>query len=371
VSIEAVFYTQIGSIIAFLATLFVLYRLLITSKDATIETLKQQISFLETKVKALTEAAPDVLLQRHEKRAFLFEKELEAAEKEKEPLLTEIEELRRKLATRDSKVQERVLINQVVAGRVDLENRLRQALQREEFVLYYQPKIEFQSKKVIGAEALLRWNDPHTGIVLPPAFIPILEESGLIYEISRWAMHRALEDYLRWCAAGLTAVRIGLNVSSLQMRNPAFVSDIEGSLNIDNRAPSALELEITESLLVQDFSLTVANLTAVRAMGVTVAIDDFGTGYSSLSYLSRLPLDRLKIDQSFVADMNDPDNRAIVSAIISLAHSLNLKVLAEGVETDQQSRLLQIMECDEMQGDLISKPLQVDIFEKRYLTTVK
>ena len=162
-SLEAVFYTQIGSIVAFLVGLFVLYRLLVSSKDATIETLKQQISFLEAKDKASAETAPDLLLQRHEKRASLLEKELEAAEKEKEPLITEIEDLKRKLAAPASEAQGQALVNQLVAGRLTLENQLRQALDKGEFVLHYQPKMNLASGLVTGAEALIRWNDPRTG----------------------------------------------------------------------------------------------------------------------------------------------------------------------------------------------------------------
>ena len=368
-SLEAVFYTQIGSIVAFLVGLFVLYRLLVSSKDATIETLKQQISFLEAKDKASAETAPDLLLQRHEKRASLLEKELEAAEKEKEPLITEIEDLKRKLAAPASEAQGQALVNQLVAGRLTLENQLRQALDKGEFVLHYQPKMNLASGLVTGAEALIRWNDPRTGLVPPSRFIPILEETGLMHEVNRWALRKAIEDHLRWRAVGLAAVRIAVNVSPLQLRNQDFIAEIEQAIGIDAHAAAGLELEITESLIMQDTKYIVASLQAIRAMGVSIAIDDFGTGFSSLSYLAKLPVDSLKIDSSFVIDMTaGPEGLALVSTIINLAHSLKLKVVAEGVETEEQSRLLRLLSCDEMQGYLFSKPVPSEIFESRFLS---
>ena len=367
-SLEAVFYTQIGSIVAFLVGLFVLYRLLVSSKDATIETLKQQISFLEAKDKASAETAPDLLLQRHEKRASLLEKELEAAEKEKEPLITEIEDLKRKLAAPASEAQGQALVNQLVAGRLTLENQLRQALDKGEFVLHYQPKMNLASGLVTGVEALIRWNDPRTGLVPPSRFIPILEETGLMHEVNRWALRKAIEDHLRWRAVGLAAVRIAVNVSPLQLRNRDFIAEIEQAIGIDAHAAAGLELEITESLIMQDTKYIVASLQAIRAMGVSIAIDDFGTGFSSLSYLAKLPVDSLKIDSSFVIDMTAaPEALALVSTIVNLAHSLKLNVVAEGVETEEQSHLLRLMNCDEIQGYFFSKPLPIEIFETRYL----
>ncbi len=164
-------------------------------------------------------------------------------------------------------------------------------------------------------------------------------------------MRKAIEDYLRWRAAGLPAVRIAVNVSPLQLRNRGFVAEIEQAIGIDPHAAAGLELEITESLIMEDVKHSIASLQAIRAMGVTIAIDDFGTGFSSLSYLSKLPVDTLKIDRSFVIDMTaGPQGLALVSTIINLAHSLKLKVVAEGVETEEQSRLLRLLNCDEMQG---------------------
>jgi len=261
-------------------------------------------------------------------------------------------------------------MNEAVAGKLTLENQLRQAIDNEEFVLYYQPKVNLVSGKVTSAEALIRWNDPCTGLVPPGKFIPILEETGLLYEVGRWALHKAIEDYLRWRAAGLPAVRIAVNVSPLQLRSRGFVAEIERKISIDAHAADGLELEITESLIMADIKHNIASLQAIRALGVTIAIDDFGTGFSSLSYLAKLPVDTLKIDRSFVIGMTaGSEGLALVSTIINLAHSLELKVVAEGVETGEQSRLLRLLRCDEMQGYLFSKPVSAEIFATRFLSS--
>jgi EAL domain-containing protein (putative c-di-GMP-specific phosphodiesterase class I) len=255
-----------------------------------------------------------------------------------------------------------------VAAKLTLENQLRQALGNHEFVLYYQPKLNLVSGKVLGAEALIRWNDPRTGLVLPGLFIPILEESGMIFDVGRWALRQAIDDYLRWRRAGLEAVRIAVNVSPLQLRHRDFVSHVAEVIGVDPHAPAGLELEITEGVLMQDVNQSVAGLRELRALGVQVAIDDFGTGFSSLSYLSKLPVDTLKIDRSFVRDMSaTPEGLALVSTIINLAHSFKLRVVAEGVELEEQSRLLSVLGCDEVQGFLFGKPVPCEIFEARYL----
>ena len=255
-----------------------------------------------------------------------------------------------------------------VSGQMTLESQLREALEKKEFVLHYQPKVSLETGKVTSAEALIRWNDPRTGLVPPGRFIPILEETGLIHEVGRWALHQAMADYLRWRAAGLPAVRIAVNVSALQLRDRGFVAEIEEAIGIAADAAAGLELEITESVIMADVKHNTAVLQAIRAKGVTIAIDDFGTGFSSLSYLAKLPVDTLKIDRSFIIDMTlSSQGLALVSTIINLAHSLRLKVVAEGVETAEQSRLLRLLRCDEMQGFFFSKPLPSEIFEARYL----
>lgn len=261
-------------------------------------------------------------------------------------------------------------MTEMVAGKLTLETQLRHALDNEEFVLHFQPKVSLQTDKVTGAEVLIRWNNPRTGLVPPSQFIPILEEPGLINEVGRWALHKAIATYLRWRTAGLPAVRIAVNVSPMQLRNRAFLSEIRQALDIDARAADGLELEITESMIMEDVKHSVASLQEIRAMGLSVAIDDFGTGFSSLAYLSRLPVDTLKIDRSFVIDMTaGPDGLSLVSTMINLAHSLKLKVVAEGVETDEQARLLRLLRCDEMQGFLFSASVPCDVFEAMFLET--
>jgi diguanylate cyclase (GGDEF)-like protein/PAS domain S-box-containing protein len=260
-------------------------------------------------------------------------------------------------------------MTETVAGRLTLENQLRRALDREEFVLHYQPKVNVATGQLAGAEALIRWNDPATGLVPPARFIPILEETGLIYEVGRWALHRAIGDYLRWIRAGLGAVRIAVNVSPQQLRHRDFVADIKLAVGCDPATAAGLELEITESMVMQDFKHNIVSLQAIRVLGVCVAIDDFGTGFSSLSYLAKLPVDTLKIDRSFIIDMNAGDEgSALVATIISLAHALKLKVVAEGVETSEQLRLLRSLHCDEFQGFLFGKPVPEEVFKAKYLT---
>jgi diguanylate cyclase (GGDEF)-like protein len=259
-------------------------------------------------------------------------------------------------------------MNETVPGSLGIENRLRQALEQGQFVLHYQPKVNIATGKVTGAEALIRWNDPQSGLVPPASFISILEDTGLIHEVGRWALHKAIADHQRWRRAGLAAVRIAVNVSPVQLRHRNFVAQIEEAVRLTAGAGAGLELEITESLIMEDVNLSIVSLLAIRALGVTIAIDDFGTGFSSLSYLSKLPVDTLKIDRSFVVDMaSDADGLTLVSVIINLAHAMKLNVVAEGVATEEQLRQLRLLHCDEMQGFLFGKPVPVDIFEKKYL----
>jgi diguanylate cyclase (GGDEF)-like protein/PAS domain S-box-containing protein len=256
-----------------------------------------------------------------------------------------------------------------LAGKLNLENQLHRALEHEEFELYYQPKMNLLDGTVSGAEALIRWNDPELGLILPGRFIPILEETGLIHEVGRWALRKAIQDFLRWRRAGYAPVRVAVNVSPLQLRSPSFLGEIEQVLDGNAYSAAGLELEITESLIMEDIKGNIATLRAICSMGVNIAIDDFGTGYSSLSYLAKLPVHTLKIDRSFITEMiTGPEGLVLVSAIVKLAHSLDLKVVAEGVETEQQARLLRLLKCDEMQGYLMSKPMPCASFEAKYLT---
>lgn len=259
-------------------------------------------------------------------------------------------------------------MTETVAVKLSLENQLRQALDNEEFVLHYQPKVNLKTGELTSAEALIRWNDPNTGLVPPGRFIPILEETGLIYDVGRWALRQAIKDYLYWRKAGLTAVRIAVNVSPLQLRQSNFIAEIEQAIGVDADAAGALEVEITESVVMEDIKHSIDLLKTLRSMGISVAIDDFGTGFSSLGYLAKLPADHLKIDRSFITEMTSgPEGLALVSTIINLAHSLKLKVIAEGVETEEQASLLRLLNCDEMQGYLFSKPVSADIFEEKFL----
>ena len=249
-------------------------------------------------------------------------------------------------------------MNARVAEFLVLETKLRKAIELEQFVLHYQPKFDAVTGKITSVEALIRWNDPDTGLVPPLQFIHILEDTGMIFDVGRWALRQALADQQRWRGKGLPAPRVAVNVSARQLRDPLFVQDVQRALATQEGLKPALELEITESLLMEDIERNIERLKTLRGLGITIAIDDFGTGYSSLSYLARLPMDRLKIDRSFVAGMtHSPESRTIVSTIISLAHSLGHQVVAEGVETEEQLNLLRLLKCDEMQGFLLGRPV--------------
>ena len=259
-------------------------------------------------------------------------------------------------------------MNARVAEALALETRLRQAVERREFVLHYQPQVALMGGHITGVEALIRWQDPDKGLVAPYLFIPILEETGMIIEIGRWVVEQAFVDLRTWSARGISVPRIAVNVSPLQFQNKGFVDSIIDEIQRGGNSPDRLELEITEGIVMGNVEDTINKLSILRNMGVSIAIDDFGTGYSSLSYLARLPLDTLKIDQSFVSGMTgEGESASIVSTIIVLAHALKLKVVAEGVETEEQSRLLRLLNCDEMQGYLFSKPVPADILETRFL----
>jgi diguanylate cyclase (GGDEF)-like protein len=276
--------------------------------------------------------------------------------------------LKKAKASRDRYLFYAQKMTETVALSLGIENRLRRALEREEFVLHYQPKVSIVSGKLTGAEALIRWNDPVSGLTLPGRFIPLLEETGLIHEVGRWALRKAIEDYQRWRKDGLPAVRIAVNVSPLQLRNQHFVAEIQEAISVAADAAAGLQLEITESVIMQDVNHSIGSLLAIRSLGVTIAIDDFGTGFSSLSYLAKLPVDTLKIDRSFVEMVSAPGGLTLVSVIINLAHALKLNTVAEGVETEEQLSQLRLLGCDEMQGYLFGRPVPVEIFEQKYMS---
>jgi diguanylate cyclase (GGDEF)-like protein/PAS domain S-box-containing protein len=248
-------------------------------------------------------------------------------------------------------------MNERVAEKMSLENKLRQALEKEEFVLHYQPKVDLVTRRIVGVEALIRWQSPELGLVPPMQFIPLLEETGLILPVGAWALKKASLDHRCWVDQGLKAPRVAVNVSPIQLRQRDFVGIVEQAI-MEGVAPTGIDLEITESLIMEDVAGNIEKLKAIRALGLTIAIDDFGTGYSSLGYLAKLPAQTLKIDRSFIITMlNSPDTMTLVSTIISLAHSLKLKVVAEGVDAEDQAKMLQLLRCDEMQGYLFSRPV--------------
>ncbi len=257
-------------------------------------------------------------------------------------------------------------LNRVSLQRLLLENQLRRAVLRGELELYYQPKVDLASGRVTGAEALLRWNHPELGLVGPDRFIPMAEESGLIVDIGEWVLQRACSQAAAWRAAGLGIVPVSVNVSRHQLAAGKLLASARTAIDKHALAPGQLVIELTESMLMDGGDPTREQLEALRALGARLSIDDFGTGYSSMSYLKRFPVDELKIDKSFVAGTpDDKTDIAIVRAIIVLAHSIGMSVVAEGVETEAQRTMLQALGCDSFQGYLCSRPLPAHQFIAR------
>ena len=255
-------------------------------------------------------------------------------------------------------------MNQATLERLRIETALRNALEREQFVLHYQPQIELATGRVVGVEALLRWRHPELGMVAPNRFIALAEDTGLIVPIGAWVMREACAQMQSWQAAGLGPLRLAVNLSARQFNEPNLVASIADVLRDTGLAPGCLELELTESLFMHDVALAVSQLHDMKALGVQLSIDDFGTGYSSFAYLRTFPIDVLKIDRSFVGDVaSDHDDAAIVVSIIALAHNLKLRVVAEGVETAAQLDYLRRHGCDEAQGYYFSHPLPADEVE--------
>lgn len=241
--------------------------------------------------------------------------------------------------------------------RLAIETSLRHALEREEFFLEYQPQVDIETGRIIGYEALVRWRHPDLGVMPPGKFIPLAEESGLIVAIGEWVLRSACAQNKAWQAAGFPPIRVAVNVSPRQLRHESLLGAVGRALRETGLHPNWLELELTESIM-QDADEAIRLLSQLQAIGVQIAIDDFGTGYSSLNHLKRYPIHKLKIDQSFVRDVtHDPHDRAIVTAIIALAHSLNLKAIAEGVETEEQLAYLRSLKCDEAQGYFLGRPM--------------
>ena len=254
------------------------------------------------------------------------------------------------------------------AERLALEIKLRDGLEKEEFVLHYQPKIDTRTGRLVGVEALVRWQSPELGLVPPGQFIPLMEETGIIVEAGRWALRRAIADRRRWTDAGLQAPRVAINVSTIELRKQDFVAVFAQALELGDE-DHGIDIEVTESIIMEDVAANIAKLLAIRELGVDIAIDDFGTGYSSLAYLARLPVQALKIDRTFVAAMlDDASAMTLVSTMISLGRSLKLTVVAEGVEQEEQARMLRLLRCDQMQGYLFDKPLPFEEISERLKT---
>jgi EAL domain-containing protein (putative c-di-GMP-specific phosphodiesterase class I) len=239
-----------------------------------------------------------------------------------------------------------------------IEDGLRRALQQEQFVLHYQPKIHLETGAIAGVEALIRWMHPQLGLMHPTQFVPVAEESGLIIPIGRWVLEEACRQSRMWLDRGLQPMTVSINISAVEFRHPGLVEHVRAILRSHQLEPRCLELEVTESALMQHAEFTLAVLQGLKAVGVPIAVDDFGTGYSSLSYLRQFPIDVLKIDQSFVRQLNvDPTATPLVTAVIAMGKSLRLRVVAEGVETREQVAFLRGERCDEGQGDYFSPPV--------------
>ncbi|MCA1575747.1 MAG: EAL domain-containing protein [Acidobacteria bacterium] len=253
-------------------------------------------------------------------------------------------------------------MHELAAGRLALETNLRRAIQNEEFLIHYQPRVSVDSLAITGVEALVRWQHPQFGLVSPSEFIPLAEDTGLIVPIGEWVLRKACEQNRRWQEQGFAPIRIAVNISARQFHDQDLSQTVIRILHESGLAPHYLDLELTESSIMQNVEFAAEVLTRWKNMGINISIDDFGTGFSSLASLKRLPIDALKIDQSFVRDATtDQDDAAIVMAITTLAHNLRLKVVAEGVETEEQLRFLRLLRCDEIQGFLFSKPLPADM----------
>ncbi len=252
-------------------------------------------------------------------------------------------------------------MNARLVARLSLENRLRRAIDRNDFVLHYQPKVDMLSGNVVGVEALLRWNDAEQGLVMPGDFIPLMEETGMIVSAGRWVINEVCQQLRQWDEQGMMPLRVAINISGYQFRNDDLVADFNAILKEHGIGAERLELELTESVIMDDTLGVKTALKRLKDSGALISIDDFGTGYSSLAYLKRFPIDSVKIDRAFVEDLcHDADDAAIVSAIIAMSHRLNLRVIAEGVETDTQLGYLRDQGCDEIQGFLFFTPQPAD-----------
>ena len=255
--------------------------------------------------------------------------------------------------------------------KLQMATDLRRAMDKDEFFLTYQPQLDLETGKITGVEALLRWQHPEEGLIPPSRFIPLAEETGVILPLGEWVLRTACNQAMQWRAAGRPPMRISVNVSGKQFRQPDFIETVERVLKETGLDPRWLELELTESVIMEDVQSAIMTLTDLKIRNINLAIDDFGTGYSSLIYLKHFPIDRIKIAQEFVRDIpSDPDDAAIVEAIIAMARTLNLSVIAEGVEKQEQLQMLRWHRCTEMQGYYFARPMEVKDFDSAFFDGV-
>ncbi len=255
-------------------------------------------------------------------------------------------------------------MNAMALNRLALETSLRQAIDNQEFITYYQPVVNLASNRIVGLEALVRWQHPQLGVLPPSEFLGLAEDTGLILSISESVMRSACFQTREWQLQGLSGLRIAVNISARQFQQKDLIDKVIHALGESRLDPSCLELELTETSIMENPESAARILTEIRKLGVRIAVDDFGTGYSSLSYLKRLPIDTLKLDRSFVNGVpTDPDDAALVMAIVTLAHNLRLRVVAEGIETEEQLNFLRLLKCDEGQGYLFSRPQRAEVLE--------
>jgi EAL domain-containing protein (putative c-di-GMP-specific phosphodiesterase class I) len=258
-------------------------------------------------------------------------------------------------------------MNERVNERLSLENGLRRAIERKEFLLHYQQRADLRTGSIVGAEALVRWLHPERGLIAPDRFIPIAEETGLIMPIGEFVLREACRQARSWLDQGLQPGVVSVNLSARQFRQEGLVRLVAGVLEETGLDPKHLEMELTESMVMDNIASAIATLRGLKSLGISLSVDDFGTGYSSLAYLRNLPIDKLKIDRSFVRDIGnarDADGGVLAQAIISLGHALHLQVVAEGVETLAQAQFLKRHKCDEVQGFFYGKPLEPAAFAK-------
>ncbi len=258
-------------------------------------------------------------------------------------------------------------MNRIIHERFSIDRDLRKAIKNNEFILYYQPQIRLADRKIVGAEALIRWHHPHRGMIPPDKFIPIAEETGMIIDINKWVLHAACLQNKKWTDLGFKPITIAVNLSGFKLASQDIIKTIGSAIEQIDSETKNIEIEITENVLIHDTEATVSTLNEIKNLNLRIAMDDFGTGYSSLSYLTSFPVDTIKIDRSFVMDCNaESNNLVIIKAIIAMGHSLGKKIVAEGIETEEQYHLLNDLECDEAQGYYFSHPIPVHDFTKLF-----